>query len=44
MARLREEKVFQCRGDEDLGDMDQDEEVQFQMLIDKLGAQKALEE
>ncbi|XP_020039041.2 EF-hand calcium-binding domain-containing protein 4B isoform X2 [Castor canadensis] len=44
VARLREEKVFQCRGDEDLGDMDQDEEVQFQMLIDKLGAQKALED
>lgn len=44
MAQLQEEKVYQSRGEEDLGDMDEDEEGQFQMLMDRLGAQKVLEE
>lgn len=44
VAQLQEEKVYQSRGDRDLGDVDQDEEAQFQMLMDKLGAQKVLEE
>lgn len=44
VAQLQDEKVYQSRGDEDLGDMDQDEEAQFQMLMDKLGAQKVLED
>ncbi|XP_046519653.1 EF-hand calcium-binding domain-containing protein 4B isoform X1 [Equus quagga] len=43
-AQLREEKVYQSRGEEDLGDMGEDEEAQFQMLMDKLGAQKVLED
>ncbi|XP_037701952.1 EF-hand calcium-binding domain-containing protein 4B isoform X5 [Choloepus didactylus] len=41
---LRDEKVYQSRGEEDLGDMDGDEDTQFQMLMDKLGAQKVLED
>lgn len=44
LAQLQEEKVYQSRGDEDLGDMDKDEEAQFQTLMDRLGAQKVLEE
>ncbi|XP_067551542.1 EF-hand calcium-binding domain-containing protein 4B [Pseudorca crassidens] len=40
LAQLQEEKVYQTRGCEDLGDMDGDEEGQFQMLMDRLGAQK----
>ncbi|MBV94571.1 EF-hand calcium-binding domain-containing protein 4B, partial [Eschrichtius robustus] len=44
LAQLREEKVYQTRGDEELGDMDKDEEAQFQMLMDRLGAQKVLED
>ncbi|XP_040137032.1 EF-hand calcium-binding domain-containing protein 4B isoform X3 [Ictidomys tridecemlineatus] len=45
VAQLQEEKVYQFRGDEDLGNMDQDEEAdQFQRLMDKLGAQKVLED
>ena len=44
IAQLQEEKVYQSRGDEDLGDMDKDEEAQFQTLMDRLGAQKVLEE
>ncbi|XP_054941399.1 EF-hand calcium-binding domain-containing protein 4B isoform X2 [Physeter macrocephalus] len=44
LAQLQEEKVYQTRGDEDLGDMDADEEAQFQMLMDRLGAQKVLED
>ncbi|KAF6339142.1 calcium release activated channel regulator 2A [Rhinolophus ferrumequinum] len=44
MAQLQEEKVYQSRGEEDLGDMDEDEEAQFQMLMDRLGAQKVLED
>ncbi|XP_003463343.2 EF-hand calcium-binding domain-containing protein 4B isoform X2 [Cavia porcellus] len=44
VAQLQEEKVYQSRGDRDLGDVDQDEEAQFQMLMDKLGAQKVLED
>ena len=43
-AQLQEEKVYQSRGDEDLGDMEEDEEAQFQTLMDRLGAQKVLEE
>uniref|UniRef100_A0A8C0I7R2 Calcium release activated channel regulator 2A n=1 Tax=Balaenoptera musculus TaxID=9771 RepID=A0A8C0I7R2_BALMU len=43
-AQLQEEKVYQTRGDEELGDMDKDEEAQFQMLMDRLGAQKVLED
>ncbi|XP_042103569.1 EF-hand calcium-binding domain-containing protein 4B isoform X2 [Ovis aries] len=44
LAQLQEEKVYQSRGDEDLGDMDKDEEAQFQTLMDRLGAQKVLED
>lgn len=44
VAQLLEEKVYQSRGGEDAEDMDHDEEAQFQMLMDKLGAQKVLEE
>ncbi|XP_004381233.1 EF-hand calcium-binding domain-containing protein 4B isoform X2 [Trichechus manatus latirostris] len=44
VAQLQEEKVYQSRGEEDLGDMDKDEEAQFQMLMDRLGAQKVLED
>uniref|UniRef100_A0A8C3X1Q3 Calcium release activated channel regulator 2A n=1 Tax=Catagonus wagneri TaxID=51154 RepID=A0A8C3X1Q3_9CETA len=44
LAQLRTEKVYQSRGDEDLGDMDEDEEAQFQRLMDRLGAQKVLED
>lgn len=44
LAQLQEEKVYQTRGCEDLGDMDEDEEGQFQMLMDRLGAQKVWEE
>lgn len=44
VAQVQEEKVYQSRGEEELGDMDEDEEAQFQMLMDKLGAQKVLEE
>ena len=43
-AQLQEEKVYQSRGDGDLGDMDEDEEAQLQTLMDRLGAQKVLEE
>lgn len=44
VAPLQEEKVYQSRAEEDLGDLDEDEEAQFQMLMDKLGAQNVLEE
>ncbi|XP_019516497.1 PREDICTED: EF-hand calcium-binding domain-containing protein 4B [Hipposideros armiger] len=44
VAQLQEEKVYQSRGEEDLGDMDEDEDAQFQMLMDKLGAQKVLQD
>ncbi|XP_055465445.1 EF-hand calcium-binding domain-containing protein 4B isoform X2 [Psammomys obesus] len=44
VVQLQEEKVYQSRGDEDVGDMDHDEEAQFQMLMDRLGAQKVLED
>ncbi|EHA99818.1 EF-hand calcium-binding domain-containing protein 4B, partial [Heterocephalus glaber] len=44
VARLPEEKVYQSRGDRDLGSVDQDEEAQFQMLMDRLGAQMVLED
>ncbi|KAK7805027.1 hypothetical protein U0070_021709 [Myodes glareolus] len=37
------EKVYQSRG-EDVEGMDHDEEAQFQMLMDRLGAQKVLED
>ncbi|XP_054575691.1 EF-hand calcium-binding domain-containing protein 4B [Eptesicus fuscus] len=43
-AQLQEEKVYQSRAEEDLGDLDEDEEAQFQMLMDKLGAQNVLED
>ncbi|KAM7116587.1 EF-hand calcium-binding domain-containing protein 4B isoform 1-T5 [Molossus nigricans] len=44
VAQLQEEKVYQSRAEEDLGDMDEDEEAQFQMLMDRLGAQHVLED
>ncbi|XP_006862743.1 PREDICTED: EF-hand calcium-binding domain-containing protein 4B [Chrysochloris asiatica] len=44
VTQLQEEKVYQSRGEEDLGDLDEDEEAQFQMLMDRLGAQKILED
>ncbi|XP_069346526.1 EF-hand calcium-binding domain-containing protein 4B [Eulemur rufifrons] len=44
VARCRGEQVYQSRGEEDLGDTDEDEEAQFQMLMDRLGAQKVLED
>nr|XP_012638605.1 EF-hand calcium-binding domain-containing protein 4B isoform X3 [Microcebus murinus]XP_012638607.1 EF-hand calcium-binding domain-containing protein 4B isoform X3 [Microcebus murinus]XP_012638608.1 EF-hand calcium-binding domain-containing protein 4B isoform X3 [Microcebus murinus] len=44
VARRQGEQVYQSRGEEDLGDMDGDEEAQFQMLMDRLGAQKVLED
>ncbi|XP_073743086.1 EF-hand calcium-binding domain-containing protein 4B isoform X3 [Callorhinus ursinus] len=44
MAQLQEEKVYQSRGEEHMGDMDDDEETQFQTLMDKLGAQKGFED
>ncbi|XP_034500855.1 EF-hand calcium-binding domain-containing protein 4B isoform X1 [Ailuropoda melanoleuca] len=44
VARLQEEKVYQSRGEEQVGDMDDDEETQFQMLMDKFGAQKVFED
>ncbi|KAL6064000.1 hypothetical protein STEG23_028520, partial [Scotinomys teguina] len=44
VAQLQEEKVYQSREGEDVEDMDHDEEAQFQMLMDKLGAQKVLED
>lgn len=44
MAALQEEKVYQSRGGEELGYLDEDEEAQFQMLMDELGAQTVLED
>ncbi|XP_017401550.1 EF-hand calcium-binding domain-containing protein 4B isoform X1 [Cebus imitator] len=44
VAQHHEEQVYQSRGEEGLGDMDEDEEAQFQMLMDRLGAQKVLED
>lgn len=44
VAPLHEEKVYQTRGAEGLGEADQDEETQFQLLMDRLGAPKVLEE
>ncbi|XP_036107683.1 EF-hand calcium-binding domain-containing protein 4B [Molossus molossus] len=44
VAPLQEEKVYQSRAEEDLGDLDEDEEAQFQMLMDRLGAQHVLED
>lgn len=44
VAALQEEKVYQSRGGEELGYLDEDEEAQFQMLMDELGAQTVLEE
>ncbi|KAM6216232.1 EF-hand calcium-binding domain-containing protein 4B-like [Rhynchocyon petersi] len=44
VAQLQEEKVYQVGGEEDRGDMDEDEEAQFQILMDRLGAQKVLED
>ncbi|XP_036313064.1 EF-hand calcium-binding domain-containing protein 4B isoform X1 [Pipistrellus kuhlii] len=44
VAQLQEEKVYQSRAEEDLGDLDEDEEAQFLMLMDKLGAQNVLED
>lgn len=44
VAQLQEEKVYQSKAEEDLGDLDEDEEARFQMLMDKLGAQNVLEE
>lgn len=44
VVQLQEEKVYQSRGEEEMGDVDQDEEAQFQMLMDRLGAQKILDD
>lgn len=44
VAPLQEEKVYQTRGAEGLGEADQDEETQFQLLMDRLGALKVLED
>ncbi|KAM5262572.1 EF-hand calcium-binding domain-containing protein 4B [Ctenodactylus gundi] len=44
MSPPQEEKVYQSRGAEASGDRDHDEDAQFQMLMDKLGAQTVLEE
>ncbi|XP_007935263.1 EF-hand calcium-binding domain-containing protein 4B [Orycteropus afer afer] len=46
VAQLQEEKVYQSRGEEYLGNinMAEDEEAQFQRLMDRLGAQKVLED
>nr|XP_035937990.1 EF-hand calcium-binding domain-containing protein 4B isoform X2 [Halichoerus grypus] len=44
MAQLQEEKVYQSRGEEHVGTMNDDEETQFQTLMDKLGAQKGFED
>nr|XP_051706178.1 EF-hand calcium-binding domain-containing protein 4B isoform X2 [Oryctolagus cuniculus] len=44
VAQSPKEQVYQSRGTEDRGDMDEDEEAQFQMLMDKLGAQQVLED
>ncbi|XP_049628438.1 EF-hand calcium-binding domain-containing protein 4B [Suncus etruscus] len=44
VAPLQEEKVYQTRGAEGLGEADQDEETQFQLLMDRLGAPKVLED
>ncbi|XP_054094005.1 EF-hand calcium-binding domain-containing protein 4B isoform X1 [Callithrix jacchus] len=44
LAQHHEEQVYQSREEEDLGDMDEDKEAQFQMLMDRLGAQKVLED
>ncbi|XP_013367006.1 PREDICTED: EF-hand calcium-binding domain-containing protein 4B isoform X2 [Chinchilla lanigera] len=38
------EQVYQSGGDGDAGHVDQEEEAQFQVLMDKLGAQKVLED
>uniref|UniRef100_A0A4X1UMI4 EF-hand domain-containing protein n=1 Tax=Sus scrofa TaxID=9823 RepID=A0A4X1UMI4_PIG len=40
----QDDDVYQSRGDEDPGDMDEDEEAQFQRLMDRLGAQNVLED
>uniref|UniRef100_A0A2K6FSV3 Calcium release activated channel regulator 2A n=1 Tax=Propithecus coquereli TaxID=379532 RepID=A0A2K6FSV3_PROCO len=44
VTRRQGELVYQSRGEESLGDTDEDEEAQFQMLMDRLGAQKVLED
>ncbi|XP_039092289.1 EF-hand calcium-binding domain-containing protein 4B [Hyaena hyaena] len=44
VERLHEEKVYQSRGEEHAGNMDEDEETQFQTLMDKLGGQKVSED
>lgn len=44
MAQLQEEKVYQSRGGDHVEGTERDEEAQFQMLMDRLGAQKVLEE
>ncbi|XP_038295200.1 EF-hand calcium-binding domain-containing protein 4B isoform X1 [Canis lupus familiaris] len=44
VAPLQEEKVYQSRGEEHVGHMDDDEETQFQTLMDKLGASRVLED
>ncbi|XP_075409500.1 EF-hand calcium-binding domain-containing protein 4B [Tenrec ecaudatus] len=42
-AELQEGKVYQSRGEEQ-GGTEEDEEAQFQLLMDRLGAQKILED
>ncbi|XP_035314204.1 EF-hand calcium-binding domain-containing protein 4B isoform X1 [Cricetulus griseus] len=44
VAQLQEEKVYQSRGGDHVEGTERDEEAQFQMLMDRLGAQKVLED
>uniref|UniRef100_A0A5F8GV82 Calcium release activated channel regulator 2A n=1 Tax=Monodelphis domestica TaxID=13616 RepID=A0A5F8GV82_MONDO len=43
-AQAQEEKVYQSRWEEVIDSRDEDEEDQFHMLMDKLGAQKVLQD
>ncbi|CAH7421622.1 Cracr2a [Phodopus roborovskii] len=44
VAQLQEEKVYQSRGGDDAEGVEHDEEAQFQMLMDRLGTEKVLED
>ncbi|XP_027625476.1 EF-hand calcium-binding domain-containing protein 4B isoform X1 [Tupaia chinensis] len=44
VAQRQEEKVYQSQGDEELGSMGEDEEAQFQVLMEELGARRVLED
>ncbi|XP_005084154.2 EF-hand calcium-binding domain-containing protein 4B isoform X1 [Mesocricetus auratus] len=43
-GQLQEEKVYQSRGNDGVEGTEHDEEAQFQVLMDRLGAQKVLED